>query len=110
MEALALGSIARELPYQVGDILEQMRDGTFQMHFENPGLDELDDHIDQASNRLVGGPDRARRTARLVDHRGVRAGWAAHRSGLHLLSFVGFLLSGAFGLWLIWGVLRHGRL
>ena len=26
-EALALGSIARELPYQVSDVLEHMRDG-----------------------------------------------------------------------------------
>ena len=30
--------------------------------------------------------------------------------GLHLLSFVGFMLSGIFGLWLIWGVMRSGRL
>ena len=30
--------------------------------------------------------------------------------GLHALSFLGFVLSGAFGLWLMWGVLRHGRL
>ena len=30
--------------------------------------------------------------------------------GLHLLSFVGFVLSGIFGVWLIWGVMRSGRL
>ena len=30
--------------------------------------------------------------------------------GLHLLSFVGFVLSGAFGFWLLWGILRSGRL
>ena len=30
--------------------------------------------------------------------------------GLHLLSFVGFVLSGVFGVWLIWGVMRSGRL
>ncbi len=52
MEAEALGSVARELPYQVSDVLERMRDGTFQIRLENPGLDQLDEHIDQASNRL----------------------------------------------------------
>ena len=108
-EALALGSIARELPYQVSDVLEHMRDGPFQIQFDNPGLDELDDHIDQASNRLsvalivLGG---------LVGSSiiGVFAQEGPQIMGLHVLSFVGFVLSGVFGLWVIWGVLRHGRL
>jgi len=108
-EAIALGSVARELPYQVSDVLERMRDGTIQMRLENPGLDQLDEHIDQASNRLsvalvvLGG---------LVGSSivGVFAEEGPQIMGLHLLSFVGFVLSGAFGLWLMWGVLRHGRL
>jgi ubiquinone biosynthesis protein len=108
-EAVALGAVARELPYQVSDVLERMRDGTIQMRLENPGLDQLDEHIDQASNRLsvalvvLGG---------LVGSSivGVFAEEGPQIMGLHLLSFVGFVLSGAFGLWLMWGVLRHGRL
>jgi ubiquinone biosynthesis protein len=108
-EALALGSIARELPYQAHDVLERMRDGTFQIRFDNPGLDELDAHIDQASNRLsvalvvLGGL----LGSSIV---GVFAQEGPHVIGLHVLSFIGFVVSGAFGLWLIWGVLRHGRL
>ncbi len=108
-EAVAIGEIARELPYQAHDVLERMRDGTFQIRLENPGLDELDDHIDRASNRLsvalivLGG---------LVGSSivGVFAEDGPQVIGLHLLSFVGFVVSGAFGLWLIWGVMRHGRL
>jgi ubiquinone biosynthesis protein len=108
-EALALGSIARELPYQAHDVLERMRDGTFQIHLENPGIDQLDEHIDQASNRLsvalvvLGGL----LGSSIV---GVFAKEGPQIIGLHLLSFVGFVVSGAFGLWLMWGVLRHGRL
>jgi hypothetical protein len=30
--------------------------------------------------------------------------------GLHFLAFVGFVLSGIFGVWLLWGIFRHGRL
>jgi ubiquinone biosynthesis protein len=109
IEAEALGSVARELPYQVSDVLEHMRGGTFQMRLENPGIDQLDEHIDQASNRLsvalvvLGG---------LVGSSivGVFAEEGPQIMGLHVLSFLGFVLSGAFGLWLMWGVLRHGRL
>jgi ubiquinone biosynthesis protein len=108
-EAAALGVVARELPYQASDVLERMRDGSFQIRFENPGLDQLDEHIDQASNRLsvalvvLGG---------LVGSSivGTFAEEGPQIMGLHVLSFVGFVLSGAFGLWLMWGVLRHGRL
>jgi ubiquinone biosynthesis protein len=108
-ETLALGAIARELPYQAHDILERLRDGTFQVRIENPGIDEIDAHIDQASNRLavalviLGG---------LVGSSivGVFAKDGPHIMGLHLLSFIGFVVSGVFGIWLIWGILRHSRL
>jgi hypothetical protein len=33
-----------------------------------------------------------------------------HFLGLHLISVLGFLISGAFGVWLLWGVFRSGRL
>jgi ubiquinone biosynthesis protein len=108
-EAEALGSIARELPYQAHDVLERLRDGTFQVRIENPGIDELDQHIDQASNRLsvalvvLGGL----LGSSIV---GVFAREGPQVMGLHLISFAGFMLSAAFGLWLVWGVLRHGRL
>ena len=109
VEAIALGAVARELPYQTSDVLERMRDGTFQVRIENPGIDEIDEHMDQASNRLsvalvvAGG---------LVGSSiiGVFADEGPQIMGLHLLSFLGFVLSGAFGLWLVWGVFRHGRL
>jgi ubiquinone biosynthesis protein len=93
----------------VSDILERLREGTFQVRIENPGIDELDDHIDKATNRIavalviLGG---------LLGSAiiGVFADGGPHVMGLHLLSVVGFIISGAFGLWLVWGVMRHGRL
>ncbi len=109
MEALALGSIAREVPYQVSDVLERLRDGTFQVHIENPGIDQIDDHIDKATNRIavalviLGG---------LLGSAiiGVFAEGGPHAIGIHLLALAGFILSGVFGTWLVWGILRHGRL
>jgi ubiquinone biosynthesis protein len=108
-EALALGSVAREIPHQVSDVLERLRDGTFQLHIENPGVDQLDKHLDQASNRLavalvvVGG---------LLGSAiiGVFAEEGPHALGVNLLALIGFLVSAMFGFWLVWGILRHGRL
>ena len=108
-EALALGAVAREMPYQLGDVLERLRDGTFQVHIENPGIDEIDDHIDKATNRIavalviLGG---LLGSAMI----GVFAKTGPHALGLHLIALVGFLISGIFGVWLVWGILRHGRL
>ena len=74
-ETVALGEIARELPYQAHDVLERMRDGTFQIRLENPGLDELDEHIDKCVEPALGRTHRARRPRRVVDRRRLRAGW-----------------------------------
>jgi ubiquinone biosynthesis protein len=109
IEASALGSIARELPYQAHDVLEAMRTGTFTMTITSPGVDHIDQHLHQASNRIAvalivaGG---------LIGSSviGVFAKSGPHIMGLHLLSFIGFVLSGAFGLWLVWGIMRHSRL
>ena len=32
-----------------------LRQGTFQVQIENPGIDEIDDHIDKATNRIAVG-------------------------------------------------------
>jgi ubiquinone biosynthesis protein len=108
-EALALGSIARDAPYQVHDILERLRDGTFQVKIGNPGIDRLDEHIDQASNRLAVALVVA---AGLLGSAmvGVFAKDGPHVMGVHLIALVGFVVSGAFGFWLVWGILRHHRL
>ena len=77
------------------------------MHIENPGIDEIDDHIDKATNRIavalviLGG---LLGSAMI----GVFAKGGPHALGIHLLALVGFLISGVFGIWLVWGILRHG--
>ena len=109
IEAMALGSVARELPYQTHDVLEALRSGTFSMTIASPGIDHIDQHLHQASNRIAvalivaGG---------LIGSAviGVFAKSGPHVMGLHLFSFLGFVLSAAFGFWLVWGILRHSRL
>jgi ubiquinone biosynthesis protein len=108
-EVQDLSEIALEMPRQVHDILNELRDGEFLVKISNPGVDDLAHHIDVSVNRIavalviLGG---------LVGSSliGVLAEDGPHLLGLHLLSVVGFVLSGAFGLWLLWGVMKSGRL
>lgn len=108
-EVQELGEIALEVPRQVHDVLNEMRDGEFSMRITNPGVDDLAHHIDVSMNRIavalviLGG---------LIGSSliGVLAEEGPQVLGLHILSVFGFLLSAAFGLWLLWGVIRSGRL
>jgi ubiquinone biosynthesis protein len=108
-EGIELARIARELPYQLHDILDEARDGQIEIGFVHKGLDEFMRKLDVAFNRLVialvvvGG---------LIGSSliGIFSTTGPQIAGVNFLSFVGFVLSGALGLWLLWGVLRSGRL
>ena len=108
-EAAELGEIALDVPRQIHDVLGELRDGEFLIKISNPGVDDLAHHIDVSVNRIavalviLGG---------LVGSSliGVLAERGPHLLGLHMVSVLGFLVSGAFGLWLLWGVFKSGRL
>ncbi|HET7516018.1 MAG TPA: AarF/UbiB family protein [Gaiella sp.] len=108
-EVQDIAELALEVPRQVHDILNELRDGELEVKISNPGIDDLAHHMDVSVNRIavalviLGG---------LVGSSliGVLAKDGPHLLGLHLLSVIGFVLSGAFGVWLLWGVFRSGRL
>ena len=108
-EAREIASIVRELPYQVHDVLEELRDGELEIQIRNPGFNQLSTHIDHAVNRIavalivLGGLLGSAIVGALAED-------GPHVMGIHLISFVGFVISGVFGIWLVWGVLRSGRL
>jgi len=108
-EGLELARIARDMPYQIHDVLEEFRDGQIEVGFVHKGLDEFMRKLDVAFNRLVialvtvGG---------LIGSSliGIFSTQGPQIAGVNFLSFVGFVLSAVLGLWLLWGVLRSGRL
>jgi ubiquinone biosynthesis protein len=108
-ESSELARVASTLPYQVHDVLEELRDGQIDVGFVHKGLDEFMHKVDVAFNRLVvalivvGG---------LIGSSliGIFAKHGPFVFGVNFLSFIGFLLSGALGVWLLWGVIRSGRL
>jgi ubiquinone biosynthesis protein len=104
-----LATMASELPYQVYDTLEQVRDGQIEVGFVHKGLDELMAKMDVLINRLVialvvvGG---------LIGSSliGIFAKTGPHFLGLHVISVLGFGMSAVLGAWLLWSVVRSGRL
>ena len=52
-EAWQLAGIVREMPYQVHDLLEELRDGQMEAGFKHKGLGDLLGKLDILINRLV---------------------------------------------------------
>jgi ubiquinone biosynthesis protein len=108
-EGRELLGIAHDLPYQIHDVLQEMRDGQIEVGFVHKGLDEFMHKLDVAINRVVvalvvaGGL----LGSSLI---GIFATEGPMIFGVHFLSVIGFLLSGMLGAWLLIGVLRSGRL
>jgi len=108
-EGWQLTQMAIELPYQIHDTLEQVRDGQIEVGFVHKGLDDLLAKLDTLFNRLV---IALVVTGGLIGSSliGIFAKSGPHVLGLHVLSVIGFSLSALLGVWLLWGVLRSGRL
>jgi len=108
-EGWKLTQMAAELPYQIHETLEQVRDGQIEVGFVHKGLDELLAKLDTLFNRLV---IALVVTGGLIGSSliGIFAKTGPHVLGLHVVSVLGFGMSGFLGLWLLWGVIRSGRL
>ncbi len=108
-EGIELARVARDMPFQVHDFLEEIRDGQIEVGFVHKGLDDFMRKLNIAFNRLViamvvaGG---------LIGSSliGIFAKNGPHILGIHVISVLGFALSGVLGIWLLWGVVRSGRL
>jgi ubiquinone biosynthesis protein len=101
--------IMREFPYQLHDILQEIRDGQIEVGFRHQGLEDLIGRMDTAFNRIgiatvaVGGAVTSGILAATVE--GGPQIW-----GIHFLAVIGLSLSTILSIWLVWGVLRSGRL
>jgi ubiquinone biosynthesis protein len=108
-ESTELARAAAAIPRQLHELIEEIRAGQLEVGFVHKGLDEFMHKVDVAFNRLVvalvvvGG---------LIGSSliGIFSKHGPFVAGVNFLSFIGFLLSGALGIWLLWGVLRSGRL
>lgn len=101
--------VLKEAPLQFHDFMEEIRDGQIEVGFVHKGLDDLLAKLDTLFNRLVialvvvGG---------LIGSSliGIFAKNGPQLLGVNVISIAGFGLSAVLGIWLLWGVVRSGRL
>jgi ubiquinone biosynthesis protein len=108
-DAVRYAQVFAELPFQVHDVLEELRDGQIEVGFVHKGLDNFLEQMQQVFNRLV---IALVVTGGLIGSSliGIFAKTGPHVLGVNVISVVGFALSTGLGLWLLWGVVRSGRL
>ena len=100
--------LGRELPFQVHDVLEEVRDGKLEIGIKYRELDELLHRSDILVNRTVV----ALLCAAGVIGSAILAGadvGGPEVGGFPVLALVGFVLAFLGGAWVVWGVVRSGR-
>jgi ubiquinone biosynthesis protein len=108
-DAVRYAQIFAEAPHQWHDLMEQVRDGQIEVGFVHKGLDEFLESLQHVFNRLVVA---LIVTGGLIGSSmiGIFATKGPQLLGINALSVVGFALSTVLGVWLLWGVIRSGRL
>jgi ubiquinone biosynthesis protein len=108
-DMIRYAQIFAEAPYQWHDLLEEVRDGQLEVGFVHKGLDDFLESIQRVFNRLV---IALIVTGGLIGSSmiGIFATKGPQILGINAISVVGFALSTILGLWLLWGVVRSGRL
>ena len=108
-DAIRYAQIFAEAPYQWHDLMEQVRDGKIEVGFVHKGLDEFLESIQRVFNRLAVA---LIVTGGLIGSSmiGIFAKTGPQLLGINAISVVGFALSTVLGVWLLWGVVRSGRL
>jgi ubiquinone biosynthesis protein len=108
-EARSYAGMMLELPYQVHDVLQEVRDGQIEVGFRHQGLDDLIHRMDIVFNRLgiamvaLGGAVTSGILAASIE-----GGFSI--LGVPLVAAIGLFLSAFLSIWLVWGVIRSGRL
>src|SRR5918996_1223835 len=104
-ESYNLARIALEAPYQIHDVLEELRDGQMEVGFVHKGLDEFMRKMSVAFHRLVVA---LVVTGGLIGSSliGIFADKGPQLLGIHFISVIGFGLSTVLGVWLLWAVVR----
>jgi ubiquinone biosynthesis protein len=108
-DAFRYAQVFAEAPFQWHDFMEQVRDGQIEVGFVHKGLDDFLEQTQRVFNRLV---IALIVTGGLIGSSliGVFAKGGPHVLGVNAISVVGFSLSTLLGIWLLWGVVRSGRL
>ncbi len=105
---LEVSSLMRELPREIHHVFKRIREGRIEIEVRHEKLEGLEQHIDKASNRL----SFSLIIAAIIVGSSIimQTQIGPLFLGFPLLGAVGYIVAGFLGLWLVWAIIRSGRL
>lgn len=102
-DARSLASAMYEIPVQMRRTLQKLTSDDLRIHLEHQKLDNVVHEFDRSSNRVVVG---------LITSSLIVASALVLRAGVggYIIPGLTFLASCLFGAWVVWGIMRSGRL
>jgi ubiquinone biosynthesis protein len=98
---------ARELPAEIFRIVRRIEHDDLTIKFQHQGLEDLDNAISSASNRLTLGVIIG---ALIIGSSSiVTTGIRPHLFGYPALGIIGYVISALLGFYIVWDIIRHGR-
>jgi ubiquinone biosynthesis protein len=108
-EALAYAEIVRDFPHQIYSLVEKMHSGELEIRYRHTGLEDMIHRLDVITNRMVVALV-AIALGAVSTAVGILVEGGPHVAGLSVWGLPGFAGSLFFGVWLIWSIIRSGRL
>jgi ubiquinone biosynthesis protein len=100
--------LLKDLPDDLQVFFKKISKGRFKMEFQHRGLETFISEMDKSSNRLSFGIIVA---ALIIGSSLITlSDKGPHIMGMPLLGMLGFVIAGLLGLWLIFGIMRSGKL
>lgn len=105
---LEVNSILRNLPRNLHHMIRRFQEGRLELEVRHEKLEDLELHIDKASNRL----SFSLIIAAIIIGSSIimQTQIGPLFLGFPVIGVVGYLVAGFLGLWLVWAILRSGRL
>lgn len=106
--ALDARLLMHDLPFEAREILRLMKRGEAKIRFEHEGLDPMLKTLDQIANRMVFAVVLASLVigSALIVLSGIPPKW--HE--IPVIGIAGFLTAGMIGFWLLFSIIRHGKM
>lgn len=103
-----LADFARTLPGDLRGLMARFKAGEARLIMRHDGLDPLRHSLDQVTNRVAFAIVLAALIVgtALIVHSRMPPLW----HGVPIIGLFGFLITGVLGLWLLWSIIRHGRM
>src|SRR3989304_3081758 len=105
---LEVSSLLRELPRELHHLFKRIREGRIEIEVRHEKLEGLEQHIDKASNRL----SFSLIIAAIIVGSSIimQTQIGPLFLGFPLLGAVGYIVAGLLGLWLVWAIIKSGKL